>query len=301
MVKKKTACKQCTGCGKCGKKVVKKTANRNIKAWYTQDPDIVNPFDDWDTAGTQLWKDDRAYYYNRFKGRKGETLADFCNSRFDLDRFEEMDFRNEEDICEYLKHFGCLAVPLYGGRYGGFDGLVVIGQSGIKKEWGDPKSAKNRKLAKEVLQGEAEAYYQAATGDVYGYVITDDGDDNIQDPFDIQYKADYGEILDEGEDVDSCWGFYGDDSVKEAAKEAWDYAVEKKQERIAKEAKMAPKDRRYTIVKKNVHAPKNARTQIGKMKVGDSVTLRDGTVLTRTANRKIAKKASVKKASPRRR
>ena len=280
--KKKTTNNICNGCGSCGRKK-KGVASKNIKAWYMQDPYPENPFEDWDTAGTQLRKDERSYY-NRFIGRKGETLASFCNSNFDLDKFEEMEFHDEDEMCEYLKHFGCLAVPLYGGRYGGFDGLVVIGQSGIRKEWGEPKKAKVRKIAKEVLKGEAEVYRQAAEGEVYGYVITDDGDDTYQEPFNVEYADDYRYTT--GEDIDSCWGYYGIESVKEAAEEAWDYAVDQKREKLAKDAKKSPKDRRYTITRKDARAPSNARSMIGGMKVGESRTLKDGTILTRTANRK---------------
>jgi len=289
---KKTACKNCTGCGACGKNKNKTVRSKGIKAYYMPEPFPVNPYDDWDTAGTALYKDDRTYY-NRFRGAKGETLDMFCNRKFDLERFEYMDFRNEDEMCEYLKHFGCLAVPMYGGRYGGFNGLSVIGQEGIRKEgW------KNMKDALPVMKGEADAYRMAAEGEVYGYIIADDGSYDTPDDPKPKLVFEYGDI--DGDDVDSCWGYYGEDEVIDAAKEAYDWNVQKRDEKLAKEQRMLQQDRRYTIVKKGSKLPKNARAVAGNMRVGDSITLRDGTVLTRTANWKPGMR-SVKKTAIRRR
>lgn len=51
----------------------------------------------------------------------------------------------------------------------------------------------------EWAKGELSEYSSWASGDCYGYVITH---------------------TDSGEELDSCWGFYGDDAVTEAAREA---------------------------------------------------------------------------------
>ena len=54
-------------------------------------------------------------------------------------------------------------------------------------------TAKLKERVKQYLINEVETYDQFLTGDVYGYIITE---------------------LDEDEeyDIDSCWGFYGEDN-----------------------------------------------------------------------------------------
>ncbi len=56
-----------------------------------------------------------------------------------------------------------------------------------KKEW------KTREKAREAALGLIETWNQYLSGDVWGYIITDD----------------------EGNDVESCWGFYGEDAARE--------------------------------------------------------------------------------------
>jgi hypothetical protein len=53
-------------------------------------------------------------------------------------------------------------------------------------------SAKRLEEAKKQLLSELETYFQYIHGEIYGYIITDD----------------------EGEQVDSCWGFYGKEYCK---------------------------------------------------------------------------------------
>ena len=64
-----------------------------------------------------------------------------------------------------------------------------------------------------MLEGEVETYDQYLTGDVYGYRIS-----KID-------KCNHGH--EHKDEIDSCWGFYGMDSVEEAGKEMLDYYLEK--------------------------------------------------------------------------
>lgn len=56
-------------------------------------------------------------------------------------------------------------------------------------------------MAEKYLKSEVETYDQYLTGDVYGYVIEDK----------------------EGEELDSCWGFYGEEYCLEEAKSIADW------------------------------------------------------------------------------
>ena len=73
----------------------------------------------------------------------------------------------------------------------GMVGFIYITKEKIRKEYGWLRISKKRKEKIEVyLKGEVETYDQYLTGDVYGFRITD---------------------TDTEEEVDSCWGFYGEE------------------------------------------------------------------------------------------
>lgn len=78
-------------------------------------------------------------------------------------------------------------------------GFIYADKEAIRKNWGiKAVSKKHLEQTASILQSEVKTYDQYLTGDVYGYVITDE----------------------EGEVVDSCWGFYGEDEAKGAGVEA---------------------------------------------------------------------------------
>jgi len=76
-------------------------------------------------------------------------------------------------------------------------GWIYCTMERARQEWSGTDD-EVRVRAKSYLYGEVEEYDQFLTGDVWGYVIKDEDD----------------------EEVDSCWGFYGLDYCREAAKEA---------------------------------------------------------------------------------
>jgi len=88
---------------------------------------------------------------------------------------------------------------LYMGMDSGQVGYIFITRSKVQEEYGWKKLTPERlaKLA-EYLKTEVETYSDWANGSVYGYVIEDQA----------------------GEEVDSCWGFYGVSAAIEAGKEA---------------------------------------------------------------------------------
>ena len=74
----------------------------------------------------------------------------------------------------------------------GCDGFILFPVADLVKEGID------RAQAAKILEGEIEEYSAWCAGDVYGYVIEDRN----------------------GNELDSCWGFYGQDYATESAKQS---------------------------------------------------------------------------------
>lgn len=182
-------------------------SDRGINALLVIDDSPRSPFDDWDTLGSLLVVGDIAGTRNTVGV---SDLPEFCNSRFSLDRFEERfgdlpsRYANEEEIAKYLRNFGCLAVSVRGG-------VVIAGSKQIARDYGRDDQ-KTRQTARDVLRMEAEVYMKWADGDVWGIVL-------------VETEGKGGEIITAYDyprfaiDIDSVWGFYGEDDAKEYAKE----------------------------------------------------------------------------------
>lgn len=99
----------------------------------------------------------------------------------------------------------------------GWFGMVAVSIDKVKKEFGwQQLTAARRKKIEQYLQGEIDTYDRYLRGEVYGFQITPVGDD--------------GQVL------ESCWGYFGDDGIKEIEAEchAWidaEIADQEKQER----------------------------------------------------------------------
>jgi len=149
-----------------------------------QDEYPMNPRKEWDNAGLMI-----------------------CfHRRHDLGDKHEMTRGGAQD---YVARSDVIALPLMLYDHGGISistrsfygraqhaewdsgqvGWITITKAQAIKKWGHKKFSKGV-LARAVkcLEGEVETYDQYLRGEVYGF--------DIKSP--------------EGEDVDSCWGFYGD-------------------------------------------------------------------------------------------
>ena len=136
------------------------------------------------------------------------------NRQYDLGDKHDMDI---DELKELVKREDVLALPLYvldhsglwmrTGRfaedYGGWDtsmvGYIYVTYEELRKEY----SAKNitkavLDKATRVLESEVSTYSDYISGDVCGFIVEDT----------------------EGELVDSCWGYYGRQGVKDAIDEA---------------------------------------------------------------------------------
>jgi hypothetical protein len=184
-------------------------------------PDEVNesPRTDYDNLGTMVC------FHKRYN--LGDTGHGF---RFeDYNSWEELEtaIRKQEDIAAILPiyiydHSGLtinttgFSCPWDSGQIG----FVFISKKKIREEYSVKRiSPRILKQAINVMQGEVKTYDQYLQGNIYGYII--DGPD--------------GE-----ENIDSCWGFYGEengsyDYCLEEAKGVIDYMIKKAEEEVKKE------------------------------------------------------------------
>jgi hypothetical protein len=158
------------------------------------------------------------------------TMACF-HSRYDLgDSRDEYQFSDVGAMRDWLKvHEDELVIlPLFLYDHSGITmntrgfscpwdsgkvGWIYVSREDILENWGRKRlTAKLRRQAEKVLIAEVEAYDQYLVGDVYGYTISREETCN-----DCGHTEDVH--------LDSCWGYYGLDYVKEAALEAADWEV----------------------------------------------------------------------------
>ena len=162
-----------------------------------QDEDAQNPRKEWDNFGKMVCAHRR---YN---------LGD-----------EEF---SPEEIQEIAARSDVLYLPLYlidhsglSMNTGGFTscdpqgwdwgcvGIIYADRDMVFKEFGTRRFTKKLKYkVSQLLRHEVKAYDQYLTGDVYGYVVEDE----------------------DGENLDSCWGFYGFEYCKQEAESAAQYQV----------------------------------------------------------------------------
>ena len=105
-------------------------------------------------------------------------------------------------VCLSLKDFYDVGLP-QGHAYfdSGRAGTVIVRRKTILENWGKKKLTKElRQKGYDAAQSDIDTLNQYFAGDVYGYVIDEDGD--------------------------SCWGYYGMECCIEEAKSIVDYIVE---------------------------------------------------------------------------
>jgi hypothetical protein len=130
---------------------------------------------------------------------------------------------------EFQKQKPCVILPLYlydhsgitmntTGFSCGWDsgqvGWIFVTKEQVRKEY-DVKyiTQKIREKVKKVLEAEVKVYDQYLTGDVYGYQVCEVDEDG-----------------NEGEEVSSCWGYYGEEECINDAKRIVEYYSKKEKE-----------------------------------------------------------------------
>lgn len=157
----------------------------DIKIYYDECPESPR---EWDNLGIMVC------FHRRY------SLGDSHN------------FNEPEDFIEFVRENNPIVLPLFLYNHSGISmstrsfigrahhaewdsgqvGWIYVEKEKIKKEYGWKKlTKKRREKIIQYLIGEVETYDNYLTGEVYGFMVEKDGDD-----------------------VDSCWGFYGDEGLK---------------------------------------------------------------------------------------
>lgn len=109
-------------------------------------------------------------------------------------------------------------------------GWIVVTKEQLRKEYNVKRITKKLlKIAEDILENEVSIFDQYLTGNIYGFRVTDN----------------------QGQEIDSCWGFYGEDSAIAEARGIVDWTVKGKQEKHLKQLKQyiaggVPIDYRFT-------------------------------------------------------
>ncbi len=165
----------------------------HINIYY--DDDAGNPRKMFDNLGT---------LYTAHRRYRPEKEFD---EHFDIDKV--FDGRIGNFRGSFLKEYIALPVYLYehSGTTvstspfscpwdSGFFGIIAVPLDKVRREYGWKNiTVERRKRIEEYLQGEIKTLDDYYTGEVFGYCITPEDDDSNE--------------------LDSCWGFYGTDSLKE--------------------------------------------------------------------------------------
>lgn len=201
-----------------------------------QDMDPLNPLEDWDVFGTLVcWH--RRYDLGHKNGVEKLQEAVRSSKRFqqypswgDYSSDHYKDLSDPATLINTAAQCGILMLELYLYDHGGITmrtskfscpwdsgqvGVIFITTEDAKEELGVPRLTKKAKeKAYECMKGTVESYDQYLTGDVYGYTIEDE----------------------DGEYLESCWGFFGSDYVCEEAKAVADSILKHFEETARAEA-----------------------------------------------------------------
>lgn len=175
-----------------------------------QDDCSINPREDYDHMGKMILFPSRNYrdvneYDDYTDGKDFEsTLRSLAWNVTKSDAMEDDLIVPMEHVLRCVnKHY--VIIPIWRNGYGGMFGASVVVESDsgcdgfILFPVSDlPKEGISREQAVKNLECEIEEYSAWCTGDVYGYVIEDEN----------------------GNELDSCWGFYGQDYAIESARES---------------------------------------------------------------------------------
>jgi hypothetical protein len=181
-----------------------KIGNYLIRIFHDESPESPR---EWDNLGTMVC------FHRRY------DLGDkhgYCSGNYDgWEEMEEAIIENENVhtiLPLYLYDHSGITIstsPFSCNWDSGQIGFIYVSKDKVQKEGIDESKVE------EYLKGEVQTYDQYLTGDVYGYKV---------------YKVttcNHGH--EHEEDLDSCWGFYGEEECISEAKGIVEYYVEKKE------------------------------------------------------------------------
>lgn len=202
---------------------VEEYTHKGCNIEIAQDDDPGNPRIEWDNQFTMVC------FHSRYTGLgdengKSQAQDDVRNSPLynawweDYDNVDMLDLDDPHDLHTALTRVGMIILPLYLYDHSGLTmntvgfhcpwdsgqvGYVYAHPVSVRKEHGWKRiSPRRREKLIKWMRGEVETYDQYLTGEVYGYIVTSP----------------------DGDDEDSCWGFYGDTKyVKREAESVADW------------------------------------------------------------------------------
>jgi hypothetical protein len=194
--------------------VIKTIQNIDYKLEILQDESPESPRE-WDNMGTMIC------FHRRYNlGDKNDIInSDDFSSWGEQREWIEKNIKPCVILPLYLYDHSGITMNTTGFSCGwdsGQVGWIFVTKEQVRKEYNVKRITKDivEKVTK-VLEGEVETYDQYLTGDVYGYRVS---------------KI---EVCDKGhehdEELDSCWGYYGMESVEEEGKRVLEYYIEKEE------------------------------------------------------------------------
>lgn len=185
--------------------IVKEVQKGNYRVRVIRDSDPQNPRTSWDNLGTMV-----CFHGNYDLGDKkhGYSSKDFTS----WDELESQIIK-DNDVCVILPlylydHSGItMNTTGFSCRWdSGQVGFIFISKKKVRKEFSIKRITEEwREKIEKYLVGEVETYDEYLTGQVYGFKVV-----KIE-------TCDLG--CEHEEDIDSCWGYYGDDGIKECIEE----------------------------------------------------------------------------------
>lgn len=176
-----------------------------------QDECDCNPRTEWDNFGHMV-----CFHKQYNLGDKTSLTSDMFNSWGELEKYLYEEEQAAIVITLYMiDHSG---ISIRAGRDfsdcdpGSWDsgaiGFIYCSKEDIRKDWNIKHVTKTYlEMARDILFSEVKTYNDYLTGNVYGYVVTDR----------------------EGEEIDSCCGYFGDpekSGLLESARAAIDYHIQ---------------------------------------------------------------------------
>lgn len=187
---------------------------------------------DWDNLGTMVC------WHNRYN--LGDYISRGCQANSlvgkDDNTFSATD---PEDFLDWLKENRAdvaIILPIFMYEHSGITistgreypfndrwdsgqvGFIFVTKEQVRAEYSCKRiSKKTLQRARDLLEGEVSTYDQYLTGDVWGYQLY-----KITDP---DFDPDSDDPEDFGEELDSCWGFYGLDYCKQEVRSLIDWHI----------------------------------------------------------------------------
>lgn len=222
------------------------TIYKGYRIVIEQDSDPSNPRKEYDNAGRMIC------FHNRYDLGDKHSFSDPDELFMELANALP-DSKNHHPVSELLgdgSEFRIIWEPLYLYDHSGITmstspfscrwdsgqvGIIYMTYDDIMKSVGATQigdtpwvpSPEQIESCTAMIKGEVETYDQYIRGDVYGF-MTYEADESANDSKaegEDQYTEDDDEYWCEDSE-DSCWGFYGEESALEAAKESIDASVD---------------------------------------------------------------------------